>query len=917
MNEYAIVEPVIQKGKTMSLLSKIFGSNEREITKLQPLIKQINDLEPTYEALSDEELKQKTTEFRQQIAEKLKQFRGREIGDELDDKVADALEEEERQRRIKFEQQVLDQLLPEAFAAVREAAKRTIKQRHYDVQLVGGIVLHQGKIAEMKTGEGKTLVATAPLYLNALLGKGVHLVTVNDFLAKYHAQWMGQIYNALGMSTAAIEHEKSWLFSPDTKPVDELTEEELEQGLIDPDWPHLKACDRREAYAADITYGTNNEFGFDYLRDNMVYRPEDMVQRGHRFAIVDEVDSILIDEARTPLIISAPAEESASLYSQFAVIARQLQPEAHYKVNEKDKAVTITDEGIAEVERITGIENFYDANNILMVHHLEAALKAQALFHLDKDYVVREGEIVIIDEFTGRLMEGRRYSEGLHQAIEAKEGVEVKRESDTLATVSFQNLFRMYDKLGGMTGTAETEAEEFYKIYKLDVVVIPTHRPMVRADHQDKIYKNEAAKFAAVVADAKERNAKGQPVLIGTISVQKNEYLSKLLREAGVKHQVLNAKHHEKEAQTIAQAGRLGAVTVATNMAGRGVDIILGGMPADKEEAEKVRQLGGLHVIGTERHESRRIDNQLRGRAGRQGDPGSSIFYVSMDDDLMRIFGGDRMRSVMERLGLPDDEPIQHKMISSSLEQAQKRVEGHNFDIRKHLVEYDDVMNKHRTIIYKKRRSILDYDPTKEDWLHEGVMEMLSNEERPVIEDKTKRFGLDAMKELERAVYLRVIDRFWIDHLNAMQELREGIGLRGYGQHDPLVEYKHEAYNLFQRLLQAIDDEVVGLLMKAELAQVAVEPMPQEREMIFQGADEALSGGAVSNVALAETTAPTGQHVQEDIQREFQEVNTGVQVKVRQASQRTNESTNGQAKVGRNDLCPCGSGKKFKKCHGG
>lgn len=902
----------------MGLFSKIFGSNEREITKLQQVVDKINRLESQFEQLTDEQLKNKTAEFKQRIADRMSQFQAKTAGQEMGDQEADAFEEEERQRRIAYEQHILDELLPEAFATVREAAKRAIGQRHYDVQLMGGLVLHQGKIAEMKTGEGKTLVATLPLYLNALLGKGVHLVTVNDFLAKYHAQWMGRVYHTLGLTTTAIEHDKSWIFTPEAQSIDELSEEELAAGLIDPDWPQLRACSRKEAYAADITYGTNNEFGFDYLRDNMVRSIDHMVQRGHRFAIVDEVDSILIDEARTPLIISAPAEESASLYGQFAVIARQLKSETHYKVNEKDKAVTITDEGIAEVERLTGMENFYDANNILAVHHLEAALKAEALFKRDKDYVVRDGEIVIVDEFTGRMMEGRRYSEGLHQAIEAKEGVEVKRESDTLATVSFQNLFRMYDKLGGMTGTAETEAEEFYKIYKLDVVVIPTHRPMVRIDHQDRIYKNETAKLQAVVTDVQERHAKGQPVLIGTISVAKNEQLSRMLKEAGVPHQLLNAKYHEQEAQIIAQAGRLGAVTVATNMAGRGVDIILGGMPTDPEEARQVRELGGLHVIGTERHESRRIDNQLRGRAGRQGDPGSSIFYVSMEDDLMRIFGGDRMKSIMERLGLPDDEPIQHKMISGSLEQAQKRVEGHNFDIRKYLVEYDDVMNKHRTVIYRRRRDILFTDPANDNELHEQVLDMLSDEERPVFEGRVQRFGISAMHQLERAVYLQVIDQLWIDHLNAMQELREGIGLRGYGQHDPLVEYKHEAYNLFQRLLTAIDDEVVNILLKAEIVQAAPAPAPIERPMVLQGADESMSGGAISNLAKAETTMPTAGHVQEDLSRNLAEpvTNAGgdVQVTVRKAGEATADGQS--AKVGRNDPCWCGSGKKFKKCHG-
>lgn len=905
----------------MGLLSKFFGGNENEVSRLNPILKEINAFESQLELLTDEELRAKTDEFKQIVGERLAGIQPLQTDDELTEQESHLFDEDERRRVRSAQQKVLDELLPQAFAAVREAAKRSIGQRHYDVQLLGGIVLHQGKITEMKTGEGKTLVATAPLYLNALLGQGAHLITVNDFLAKYHAQWMGRVYAGLGMACSAVEHDRSWIFDPSAKSIDELTEEELQAGLIDPNWPHLRACSRKEAYAADVTYGTNNEFGFDYLRDNMVYLPEQMVQRGHRFAIIDEVDSILIDEARTPLIISAPAEESASLYGQYAVIAHQLTPEEHYKVNEKDKAVTITDEGIAEVEKITGLSNFYDANNIIFVHHLEAALKAEALFKRDKDYVVANGEIVIVDEFTGRLMEGRRYSEGLHQAIEAKEGVEVKRESDTLATISFQNLFRMYDKLSGMTGTAETEAEEFWKIYQLEVVVVPTHRPMVRIDQQDMIYKNENAKYGAVVEDVKQRHENGQPVLIGTISVQKNEYLSKLLKDAGVPHQILNAKQHEKEAQIIAQAGRIGAVTVATNMAGRGVDIILGGMPTDPEQARQVLELGGLHVIGTERHESRRIDNQLRGRAGRQGDPGSSIFYVSMEDDLMRIFGGDRMKSIMDRLHIPDNEPIQHKMISSALESAQKRVEGHNFDIRKHLVEYDDVMNKHRQVIYARRRAVLDCNPSSDDWLHEQVMDMLTDEERPRYEGKLNRYGVLTMKQLERAIYLRVIDQFWIDHLNSMQELREGIGLRGYGQHDPLVEYKHEAYNLFHRLLEAIDDEAAQVLLKAEVVSSITTPETSARPLMFKGADEAMSGGALTNIARAEDSAV--QTSSDDFTRSVvNESQAGVQVSVRSVSQSNgslplqNEQNFSPKKPGRNDPCPCRSGKKYKKCHG-
>ncbi|MDO8686607.1 MAG: preprotein translocase subunit SecA, partial [Candidatus Berkelbacteria bacterium] len=620
----------------MGFFSSIFGSNEGVVKKMQPQIDKINSFEKELEKLSDDQLKNKTSEFKERLSK----------GETLDD------------------------ILPEAFACVREAAKRTIKQRHYDVQLVGGIVLHQGKIAEMKTGEGKTLVATLPLYLNALEGKGVHLITVNDYLAKFHAQWMGAIYDKLGVSCAAIEHDKSWIFNPknsDAAPNSDQT------------WKNLWEISRKEAYAADITYGTNNEFGFDYLRDNMVQSLEQMVQRDVHYAIVDEVDSILIDEARTPLIISAPAEESAALYQQFAMLVPQLKEKEEYELDEKMRAVTLTNAGMDKIEKLLGMKNIYSQESINLVHHLEEALIAHVIYKKDKDYVVKDGEIIIVDEFTGRLMPGRRYSEGLHQAIEAKEGVEVQRESDTLATISFQNLFRMYKKLAGMTGTASTEAEEFWKIYKLDVVEIPTNKDCIRKDSQDFIYKSEDAKFDAVVNEITEKNNKGQPVLVGTISIEKSEKLSRMLKRNGVKHEVLNAKHHEREAKIIAQAGRKGAVTVATNMAGRGVDILLGGTPLNKKEHDEVTKIGGLHIIGTERHEARRIDNQLRGRAGRQGDPGSSQFFVSMDDDLMRVFGGDRMKNLMNTLKMPDDMPIEHSLISRSIESAQKKVEGHNF----------------------------------------------------------------------------------------------------------------------------------------------------------------------------------------------------------------------------------------------
>ena len=901
----------------MGLLSRLFGDNTRVVGGLQPTVDRINALEGDFQKLTDKQLKDKTKEFKERVAS----------GESF------------------------DSILPEAFSAVREAAKRTIGQRHFDVQLMGGMVLHQGKIAEMKTGEGKTLVATLPAYLNALIGKGVHIVTVNDYLAKRDADWMGPIYDALGVSVAAIGHETSLIY----KPI--VGKEERQTLEID----NLVPVERREAYAADITYGTNNEFGFDYLRDNMVMDLPRMVQRGHSFAIIDEVDSILIDEARTPLIISAPAEESAQLYQQFAKLVPRLKKETDYQVDEKMRAASLTDAGIKKVEEMLSIPNVYSPEHVNLVHHLEESLKAHALFARDKDYVVKDGEIIIVDEFTGRLMYGRRYSGGLHQAIEAKEGVEVKRESETLATISFQNLFRMYEKLAGMTGTAATEAEEFHKIYNLDVVEVPTNKPMIRADNQDVIYKTEEAKFNAVMTEIKEKHKAGQPVLVGTISIEKNERLSRHLKKADIPHQLLNAKHHEKEAKIIAQAGQIGAVTVATNMAGRGVDIILGGKPPEgreaqkkdkiekwKKEHEKVKELGGLHVLGTERHESRRIDNQLRGRSGRQGDPGTSRFYVSLGDDLMRIFGGDRLKSLMDRLGLPEDQPIEHSLISRSIEQAQKKVEGHNFDLRKHLLEYDDVMNQHRKKIYAQRKEILEAPD-----VHEVVTNLMSEEERVDYQKKEKQYGPDVLKRVERFVFLRVIDTLWIEHLNTMEELREGIALRGYGQRDPLVEYKHEAYELFQGLQNAISDRVVEMLMNLELQPQAVIPPPsvlQQRRVQERGADERLAGGAIRQPT--EDTTAEAMATEEEMAAPVQAAPTpapasGVQVTVRKAGQPVEnpgpepsapalapDRAGGQAitpvaastgpnfkEVGRNDPCPCGvvdpatsKVRKYKKC---
>ncbi len=896
----------------MSFLSKIFGDpNARVIKSLQPIVAQINTHEAVVSALTDEALKSKVESL------KLKVKGGESLND----------------------------ILPETFACIREAAKRAIGQRHFDVQLLGGIVLHRGGIAEMRTGEGKTLTATLPVALNALAGRGVHVVTVNDYLAKRDAAWMGRVYHALGLTVGCIQHESAFLYDPEKK-----------------EYGYLKPVSRGEAYSADITYGTNNEFGFDYLRDNMVMHRDRMAQRPFFYAIIDEVDSILIDEARTPLIISGAAEESADMYARFAQLVRRLVANEDYNIDEKMRSSTLTEKGIKKMEQLLGVENIYTAGGVTTVHHLEQALKAETLFKIDRDYVVREGEVVIVDEFTGRMMFGRRYSEGLHQAIEAKEGVKVQKESDTLATVTFQNYFRLYQKLAGMTGTAASEAEEFSKIYKLDVTVIPTNKPMVRSDLRDRVYKNETGKFQAVAAEVKERNAKGQPMLIGTISIEKNEQLSKFLEQAGIAHNILNAKNHEREAQILADAGRKGSVTLATNMAGRGVDIILGGAPPDPGQAiegkgrtmeqwqaehNEVVALGGLHVIGTERHESRRIDNQLRGRAGRQGDAGSSQFYVSMEDDLMRIFGSKRMQSIMERLGVPDDMPIEHGMLSKGIETAQHKVEGHNFDIRKHLLEYDDVLNKHREVIYKKRREILEAEDTKkeilslvneeienvvtfhtaegQEWNYKEIAETLATIFPPApnlaeelqkraagpdgplgeaqgrtgildycnelavvayeqmearLAETGKKLGQDSatfLREIEKGMLLRAIDTLWVEHLDAMTHLRHGIGLRGYGQRDPLVEYKRESFRMFQELLALIRSQVVYAIYKVGVATQAAAPSLLERQGVSISAPAKTADGSASSSAPVAPSAP---------------------------------------RVGRNDPCPCGSGKKFKKCHG-
>ena len=861
----------------MSFLSKLFsGGNERELSKVRPIIDEVNRIEKDFEKLSDSELKDKTQEFKKRVADGEK----------------------------------LNSVLPEAFAAVREASKREIGQRHYDVQVLGGVILHQGKIAEMKTGEGKTLVATMPLYLNALEGKGVHLITVNDYLARFQGEWMGRIYHRLGMTIGIIQNQGiSYIFDL------AWNDEEMDE-----DWKkNLKPCSRKDAYAADITYGTNNEFGFDYLRDNMAQTPAQLAQRGLRFCIVDEVDSILIDEARTPLIISATAEESADLYAKFATVVPQLKAGEHYDVDEKMRAVSLNDAGVAAVEKLIGVQNIYQPGTIDLVHHLEEALKADVLFKCDKDYIVKDGEVIIVDEFTGRLMPGRRYSEGLHQAIEAKEGVEIKKESDTLATISFQNLFRLYDKLSGMTGTAATEAEEFGKIYKLEVVEIPTNQPMIRFDKQDQIYKSENAKFNAIVDKISELNKNGQPILVGTISIEKSEKLSSLLNKKGIKHEVLNAKQHEKEAKIIIQAGRPGAVTVATNMAGRGVDIILGGNPPDLEEAHVSKEAGGLFVLGTERHESRRIDNQLRGRSGRQGDPGESRFYISMDDELMRVFGGERLRSLMDRLGLPDDQPIEHRLISRSIESAQRKVESHNFDIRKHLVEYDDVMNKQREVIYSRRRRILNLKVEEGSFLHEQILGNLSPEEIKEYEGKIKQIEQSAVFEIERRIFLSVIDQLWVEHLNTMDQLRDSIGLRGYGQVDPLVAYKQESFKLFDSLMHAIDEQAVAVLLKVDFTQIGVQrPRPIENPLEYHGSEQPSSEKTFEKVEQETETEVT---VAKDNLPQEKPSSVGVVTTVRSVSGKMEQAAQRQEhvvakKVGRNEPCICGSGKKYKKCCG-
>ena len=922
-----------------NLFGKILDSNQKEVGKLSKIVEAINSLEKKYQKLTDKQLREKGIQFKALYQKSHPPAGG------------------------------LDEILPEVYAAVREAGQRTLKMRLFDVQLVAAISLHQGKIAEQKTGEGKTLSAVPAVFLNCLTGKSVHLVTVNDYLAMRDCGWMGPVYHSLGATCAVIIHEQAYIFDPKYKNTDH-SDERLR---------NLRPINRKEAYAADITYGTNNEFGFDYLRDNMVFSLKDQAQRGHSFAIVDEVDSILIDEARTPLIISRPAQEPTQKYYEFAKIMDKLSGDTDYSIDEKARTAHLTEHGIIKIEKMLGVDNLYE-KDFSTLHHIEEALKARTLFFKDRDYVVRDGEVIIVDEFTGRLMPGRRYSEGLHQAIEAKENVTIQQESQTLATISFQNYFRMYEKLAGMTGTATTEAEEFHKIYKLDVVEIPTHLPMVRKDFPDLIYKTQTAKYTAVAGEIEKLHETGQPVLVGTTSIEKNEFLSELLKRKGVSHALLNAKNHEKEAEIIKKAGEKGAVTVATNMAGRGVDIKLGKGVAD---------LGGLCIIGTERHESRRIDNQLRGRAGRQGDAGASKFFISLEDDLMRIFGGEQVSRVMDLLKIPEDSPIENAMVSKAIESAQKKVEGHNFDIRKTTVEYDDVMNQQRQIIYGVRKKVLEasegikekgntglkedilekvfqeignivtthtvegldakkiveefstiinFDPNSLTELEgqvtsqssaESITEFLTKVARDLYEAREKQVGEEVARQMEVFVYLTTIDTLWIEHLDTMDDLRAGIGLRGYAQRDPLVEYKKEGYELFSKLVASIDSAIVHQIYKIAVQNQAPIQAPQPimesqpdievgvaeeaRELEREAAKVSLERDNSSPVIATPDSIGGKQSQPQDDSPTKVTIERGGQVIAQQTL-----SEGGQIqsrKIGRNDPCHCGSGKKYKKCH--
>ena len=779
----------------MSFLDKLFGPTyEKELKEIKPLINTINSRESALEGLSLDELKASFLKLKEQVSD-----------------VA-----------------ALDGVLADAFAHVREAAKRTMGMRHYDVQLIGGIILHRGKITEMRTGEGKTLVATLPASLNALTSKGVHVITVNDYLARRDAAWMGQVYNALGLSLAVINHDASYMY--DATHV-EKDEERDEHGSFKVVYEFLRPCTRTEAYRADITYGTNSEFGFDYLRDNIEYEEERLRQPHHAYAIVDEIDSILIDEARTPLIISAPAPEGENLYTTFAQVAARLTPEEHYIVDEKLKSATLTDAGIETVEKILGIENIYTDKGIRFVHHLETAVKARALYTNDKEYVVKDGEVVIVDEFTGRLQPGRRWSDGLHQAIEAKEGVPIQKESKTFASITYQNYFRMYDKLSGMTGTAMTSQEEFFTVYGLEVIPVPTNREVRRQDENDLIYQNEAGKFSAIIRKVKEVSETGQPILVGTASIESNERLSEALTKAGVTHEMLNAKNHEREGEIIAAAGRIAAVTLATNMAGRGVDIKLGGPDATPEQADAVKALGGLFVLGTERHEARRIDNQLRGRSGRQGDLGKTQFYVSMDDSLMRVFGGERVKGLMGTFGIPEDEPIQMKMISNTLESAQTKIEGFHFDSRKQILAYDDVLNQQRQGIYARRRRLLTKDQAEVEMLLAEVLEA-APQLREIVDAKKAEFGNEVFFDLFRRLSIQIIDMLWVEHLEVMSYTRSSVGLRAYGQRDPLIEYRKEGTRLFKEMQEVALHRIAEILPNLQPQVVAKDETARKQEAL-------------------------------------------------------------------------------------
>ncbi len=799
----------------MSFLDRFFGPTyEKELKAVKPLITSINEAEATLSALSDEELKRRVTELRARV----------QAGEALDD------------------------VLVSMFALTREAAKRTLGLRHYDVQLIGGIILHRGKITEMRTGEGKTLVGTLPAALNALTGQGVHVVTVNDYLSRRDAVWMGQIYAALGLTVGVVNHDASFLYDPNHAEEDTVRDEVGSYKVV---YDFLRPCTRQEAYAADITYGTNSEFGFDYLRDNIEYEKTNLRQRGHVYAIVDEIDSILIDEARTPLIISAPSREGENLYAQFAAIARELKAEEHYTVDEKLKSIALTNAGIELAERLLGVDNIYTEKGIKYVHHLETAVRARALFTRDKEYVVRDGEVVIVDEFTGRLQPGRRWSDGLHQAVEAKEGVAIQQESKTFASVTYQNYFRMYRKLSGMTGTALTSQEEFFTVYNLEVIPIPTNRPIARIDHTDLIYQNEKGKFAAIVNKVKEVHVKGQPILIGTASIETNERLSAALTAASVPHTMLNAKNHEREGEIIAAAGRVGAVTLATNMAGRGVDIKLGGPEATPEEVEAVKSLGGLFVLGTERHEARRIDNQLRGRAGRQGDPGETQFYVSMDDSLMRVFGGDRVKALMGTFKIPEDQPIEMKMLSNSLEGAQTRIEGFHFDARKQILAYDDVLNLQRQVVYARRHKLLLEDREEIAQMMEET-KLAAGDGGVAFTQKQAELGEEVFYNLFRRFALQMIDVLWVEHLEVMSYTRNSVNLRAYGQRDPLIEYRKEGTRLFKEMQAAVLMRINEVIPRLQPVIVEREEAEMKKEA---KAAQAAAGNEESSIQTAKQPA--------------------------------------------------------------